>query len=607
MKEADPLQPPRSREAYEALHRRSLDAPEAFWLDVASELHFFDAPTKARPEEGLGGTWFADGTTNLAHSCLDRHLANGRRNKAAIIWEGEPGDRRVLTYHLLHREVCRFANVLKRLGARRGDRVAIYMGMVPEAVIAMLACARIGAVHASIFPGLGVRAVAARIDHVGAKLVITQDGARRRGEVFPLWTRLGEALALCPSVKQTVVLQRAVLQQAGGEATLMAGRDHLWSDIIEAVDADCDAPSLAADHPAFILFTSGPEGLRGVVHSTAGYMVGAYLTTRLTFDPNDEDTYWCTADLSWSTGHSDVLYGPLLNGATVVLYEGAPNHPDPGRTWEIIERHGVTVFHTSTAAIRTARHAGDRFPMKHELASLRLLGTTGEPIDHDTWTWYRALIGAGRAPIVNAWAQTESGTALLATLPGVAEARPSSCGVPLPGVAADVVDGALLITEPWPAMAQGFYGERDGLARACLEGGAYRTGDAAHREDDGCIHVTGRVDHVVNVNGHRVAMVDVERALRGHASVTEAAVVGRPDELEGEALVAFVTLVEGAVPSSELRDALIEEVADAIGDLFRPAAIRFADALPSEREALAKIASREPAGPTTLEDLRALA
>ena len=617
-----------SREAYDALYQRSLAEPDAFWLEMANrELWWAKAPTRGLDESKKPFcTWFDDGTTNLAVNCVDRHAKGERKNKAALIFEGEPGDVRVLTYYALYREVCRFANVLGKLGVQKGDRVAIYMGMVPEAAIAMLACARIGAVHTVIFGGFAAEAVRDRVNDADAKVVVTQDGAWRRGNVVPLKENVDRALTECPGVKHTVVLRRT-----GNEVSFEPGRDHWWHDIVEAVPLAHEAPALPAEHPLFILYTSGTTGKpKGVLHTTGGYLLGATLSSKYVFDLKDDDVYWCTADVGWVTGHTYIAYGPLANGATCLMYEGAPNQPDPGRFWQIIERHGVSILYTAPTAIRAFVKWGDQWPMKHDLSSLRLLGTVGEPINPEAWMWYRRVIGAERCPIVDTWWQTETGSAMMTPLPGAIATKPGSCTVPFFGVSPKVLredgtetdpneGGLLVIDRPWPSRMRTVWGDDQRFVDtyfARFPGGEiYFTGDGARRDEHGYFWVMGRVDDVVNVAGHRLGTAEVESALVAHRSVAEAAVVGRPDELKGQALVAFVTLKQGESPNNALKQSLLEHVAQEIGKFARPDDIRFTDALPKTRSGkimrrLLKdvAAGRDVKGDmTTLEDLSVLA
>ncbi len=627
----------KSRSEYDAMYARSLSDPDAFWLELAEELHWFQ-----KPKQGLDyssaphAKWFADGTTNLAFNCLDRHVMGARKNKAALIFEGEPGDQRVYTYAQLHREVCRFANVLKKLGVEKGDRVAIYMGMVPEAAIAMLASARIGAVHTVIFGGFAAEAVRDRVNDAQAKVIVTQDGAWRRGSVVPLKANVDKALTETPCVKHTVVLRRT-----HSEITMTVGRDHDWVASMDEASAHCPAEELPAEAPLFILYTSGTTGKpKGVLHTTGGYMVGTYATTKYVFDLKDSDVYWCTADVGWVTGHSYIVYGPLANGGTCLMYEGAPNQPDPGRFWSIIERHGVTILYTAPTAIRAFVKWGDKYPEAHDLSSLRLLGTVGEPINPEAWMWYRQKIGAERCPIVDTWWQTETGGMMMTPIPGAVATKPGSCTVPFFGVAPKVLredgteakaneGGLLVITRPWPSMMRTVYGDDDRFRETYftrfpsikmeIEGGSdcpvYFTGDGARKDDDGFFWVMGRVDDVVNVAGHRLGTAEIESALVAHRSVAEAAVVGRPDDMKGQALVAFVTVKSGEHPSKELRAALLDHVAQEIGKFARPDDIRFTDTLPKTRSGkiMRRLLKDVAAGKgvtgdtTTLEDLSVLA
>jgi acetyl-CoA synthetase len=619
-----------TREAYDEMYRRSIENPDQFWLELAKELSWFRAPT-----QGLDWTnpphakWFADGTTNLAYNCLDRHLKGPRRNKAAIVFEGEPGDQRMLTYQQLHREVCRFSNVLLKLGINAGDRVAIYMGMVPEAAIAMLACARIGAVHTVIFGGFAAEAVRDRVNDAKARLIVTQDGAWRRGHIVPLKENVDRALRETPSVEHTIVLRRTGNPTGHGEVAMELGRDHYWHELMEAVPAKNEAAVLPAEHPLFILYTSGTTGKpKGVLHTTGGYMVSAYATSKYVFDLREDDTYWCTADVGWVTGHSYIAYGPLANGATCLMYEGAPNYPDPGRFWSIIERHGVSILYTAPTAIRAFVKWGDQYPMKHDLSSLRLLGTVGEPINPEAWMWYRKVIGQERCPIVDTWWQTETGGIMMSPLPGAIATKPGSCTLPFFGIAPKVLredgteaapneGGLLVIEKPWPSMMRTVYGDDQRFKDTYFSRfpGIYFTGDGARRDEDGYFWVMGRVDDVVNVAGHRLGTAEVESALVAHRSVAEAAVVGRPDELKGQALVAFVTLKEGQVPSKDLKATLLAHVGAEIGKFARPDDIRFTDGLPKTRSGkimrrlLKEVASGNDikGDMTTLEDFSVIA
>jgi acetyl-CoA synthetase len=608
---------------YRRTHAKSIEEPEAFWLGQAKHLFWFEPPTEALRWNPPFAKWFVDGTTNLAYNCLDRHLEGANGNKAAVIWEGEPGDLRTLTYRQLHRETCRVANALTQLGVGKGDRVGIYMGMVPEAAIAMLACARIGAVHTVIFGGFSAESIKDRLNDAGAKAVITQDGGWRRGSVVPLKKQVDVALAGAPTVEHVIVLKRT-----DTPVHMKSGRDVWWHEVLEGVSARHDAVPLEAEHPLFILYTSGTTGKpKGVLHTTGGYMVGTWLSSRYVFDLRDSDVYWCTADVGWITGHSYIVYGPLANAATVLMYEGAPNHPHEGRFWEIVERHAVTIFYTAPTAIRAFIKWGEQHPMKHDLSSLRLLGTVGEPINPEAWMWYRRVIGGERCPIVDTWWQTETGTIMLTPLPGVTPTKPGSCTLPFFGVSPVVLDddgtetganhgGLLAIDKPWPSMLRTIWGDDDRFREQYFSRfpGRYFTGDGARRDDDGYFWVMGRVDDVVNVSGHRLGTAEIESVLVAHADVAEAAVVGRPDDVKGQALVAFVTVKGGATATQELRQALIDLVATEIGKFARPDEIRFAEGLPKTRSGkimrrlLNDLASGRATGDvTTLEDMSVLA
>ena len=610
---------------YERLYAEAERDPEAFWGNIARELHWFKPWDKVLEWKAPWAKWFAGGQLNLSYNCLDRHVQTWRKNKAAIIWEGEPGDQRTLTYQQLHAEVQKFANVLKSLGIAKGDRVAIYMGMVPELPIAMLACARIGAVHSVVFGGFSANALVDRITDAQAVAVITQDGAFRRGSEVHLKKQVDEALPACPTVKHVVVYKRT-----GHHLHMEPGRDHWWHELMAAENNHpCPAEPLDAEHPLYILDTSGTTGKpKGVVHTTGGYSVGTYITTKWVFDLKEEDTYWCTADIGWVTGHSYIIYGPLQNGATSLMYEGAPNHPEPDRFWRIIDRHKVSVFYTAPTAIRTFIKWGEQWPRKHRLDSLRLLGTVGEPINPEAWMWYRDVIGHNRCPIVDTWWQTETGMIMITPLPGAIAAKPGSATRPFPGVSVDVVTregqpvpegsgGYLVIKTPWPAMLHTIYGDPDRYVRQYWSEipNIYFTGDGARKDKDGYFWVIGRVDDVINVAGHRLSTMEVESALVAHPKVAEAAVVGRPDDVKGQAIAAFVTLEHGNQPSPELKEELRKWVAKEIGALAKPDDIRFSDVLPKTRSGkimrrlLRELASSgEVKGDvTTLEDLSVIA
>jgi acetyl-CoA synthetase len=603
---------------YEALYERAREDPAAFWADVAKELHWFEPWNEVLSWNLPDARWFIGGKTNLSYNCLDRHLVTERRNKAALIWEGEPGEQRTLTYHQLHREVCKLANVLQGMGVQAGDRVAIYMPMIPEAVIAMLACARIGAPHSVVFGGFSAEALADRVADAGARTVITADGGWRRGKIVPLKENVDHALARA-QVDRVLVVKRC-----GNEVAWTQGRDHWWHDVMRDASPRHDAPALDAEHPLFMLYTSGTTGKpKGILHTTGGYMVGTYFTTRMVFDLREDDTFWCTADVGWVTGHSYIVYGPLSNGATCVMYEGAPNQPGPDRLWEMIDRYGVTIFYTAPTAIRAFMRWGDEWPAKHDLSSLRLLGTVGEPINPEAWMWYHRAIGHERCPIVDTWWQTETGAIMIAPLPGATATKPGSATRPLPGIIADVVrrdgtscapneGGFLVIKQPWPSMLRTLYGDHERFRRTYFGeiGGMYFAGDGARRDEDGYFWIMGRVDDVINVSGHRLSTMEVESALVSHPKIAEAAVVGRPDELTGQAIVAFVTPVAGVQADEALSVELRQHVTEQIGALARPAEIRFADALPKTRSGkimrrlLRDIASggKTQGDTTTLED-----
>ncbi|WP_114312663.1 acetate--CoA ligase [Thermus caldifontis] len=582
-----------SEEEYQRLYEESLKDPEGFWGRVASELHWFEPWQKVLEGDLPHAKWFVGGRTNLSYNALDRHVKTWRRNKAALIWEGEPGEERVLTYHDLWREVQKFANILKRLGVKKGDRVTIYLPMIPEAAIAMLACTRIGAVHSVVFGGFSSGALADRIKDAEAKVLITADGGYRRGQVVPLKQNADEALRETSSVEHVVVVRRT-----GEEVPWTPGRDHWWHELMEAASDRAEAEPMEAEEPLFILYTSGSTGKpKGVLHTLGGYMTYVYLTTKLVFDLKDEDVYWCTADVGWITGHSYVVYGPLLNGATTVMYEGAPNWPEPDRFWQIVDKYGVNILYTAPTAIRAFMKWGEGWPLRHRLDSLRLLGTVGEPINPEAWLWYYQVIGKGRCPIVDTWWQTETGGIMITTLPGAHPMKPGHAGKPFFGVKPEILDsehrpvenpdegGHLCITRPWPSMLRTVWGDPNRFLQQYFSQhpGNYFTGDGARRDKDGYYLILGRVDDVLNVAGHRLGTMEIESALVSHPAVAEAAVVGRPDPLKGEAIVAFVTLKEGHAPSDALRDELKAHVAKVIGPIARPDEVRFTDALPKTR------------------------
>ncbi len=577
---------------YKEMYRRSLEEPDAFWSEVASELHWFSPWSTVRTWEEPFVRWFEGGTTNLSYNALDRHVEAGRGNQVAFFWEGEPGDRRTLTYAQMLHDVSRFANVLKGRGIEKGDRVAIYMPMIPEAAVAMLACARIGATHSVVFGGFSAHALADRIEDAQATAVITADGGFRRGSVLPLKPAVDEALQRASSVETVIVVRRTE-----NDVEMEPGRDFWYHDLVKHASADCPAEPLDAEHPSFILYTSGSTGKpKGVLHTTGGYQTYMWLTTRYVFDLKPNDVFWCTADVGWVTGHSYIVYGPMLNGATQVMYEGAPTHPAPDRLWEMVERYRVSVFYTAPTAIRAFMKLGDEHPDEHDLTSLRLLGTVGEPINPEAWMWYRRVIGGDRCPIVDTWWQTETGGIMLTTLPGVHDAKPGAAGVPFFGVDPSIVDvegndvgasegGYLVLNQPWPSMLRTVYGDDDRYRNQYWSEipHVYFAGDGARKDADGYYWIMGRVDDVVNVSGHRLGTMEVESALVSHPAVAEAAVVGRPDEVKGQAIVAFVTLEGSRSGSEELRAELRKHVATEIGAIAKPESIHFADALPKTR------------------------
>jgi len=615
----------KSRADYDALCARASDDPEAFWAEIASELHWFKKWDRVLEWDAPFAKWFVGGTTNITYNCLDRHLTTERRTKPAILWEGEPGDKRTFTYEELHREVCTFAGALTRLGVEAGDRVALYMPMIPELPIAMLACARIGATHSIVFGGFSADALRDRINDAEAKLVVTADGGWRRGKPLELKVIVDDAVAQCPSVENVVVVRRL------GDEIEVSWNDDLdvwWHDAIDGVEPVAKAAELDAEHPLFILYTSGTTGKpKGVVHSTGGYMTQTYITARWVFDLHDDDIYWCTADIGWVTGHSYIVYGPLANGATCVMYEGAPNAPDLDRFWQIVEDYKVTILYTAPTAIRTFMKWGDEHPEKHDLTSLRLLGTVGEPINPEAWMWYRRVIGGDRCPIVDTWWQTETGAIMITPIPGAITTKPGSATLPLPGTDIDVVDadgnpagdnegGLLVIRKPWPGMLRTIYGDPERYKEQYWSRfeGIYFAGDGARRDEDGYLWVMGRIDDVMNVSGHRLGTMEVESALVSHPAVTEAAVVGRPDDIKGQAVAAFVTLGPGQEASDGLRDELRKHVGKEIGAFAKPDDLRFTDSLPKTRSGkimrrlLRDIASGEQAigDTTTLEDYSVL-
>jgi acetyl-CoA synthetase len=609
---------------YQALWDRAKDDPEGFWGEHAQALHWDKPWDKVLDWQPPFAKWFVGGRLNASYNCVDRHCEGPSRNKAALIWEGEPGDRRVLRYQDLQREVSKFANVLKGLGVSPGDVVAVYMPLVPELVIALLACARIGAPHTVIFGGFSAESLAGRIQDCKAKVLVTADGGYRRGKLVPLKENADGAAAVCPTLENVVVYRRT-----GTHIPWSAGRDHWWHELMDGASATCPAEPLDSEHPLYILYTSGSTGKpKGILHTTGGYLLGTTMTTKWVFDLKDDDTYWCTADIGWVTGHSYLVYGPLSNGATCVMYEGAPNWPDEGRFWKIIEDYRVTILYTAPTAIRAFMKWGEQFPRRHDLSSLRLLGTVGEPINPEAWMWYHKVIGGGRCPIVDTWWQTETGAIMISPLPGAIPAVPGSATRPLPGIVPDIVTkdgkslganqgGFLVIRQPWPSMLRTLYGDDERYKAQYWSDipGCYFTGDGARRDDNGNYWIMGRVDDVLNVAGHRLSTMEIESALVSHPLVAEAAVVGKPDDLKGQGISAFVTLESGQQPSEALRQELRAHVTKEIGALARPDEIRFTEALPKTRSGkimrrlLRDIAAGvESAGDTsTLEDLGVLA
>jgi acetyl-CoA synthetase len=613
-----------SVEQYEQMWNEAAGDLEGFWGKLACELHWFKPYEKVLEWNVPFAKWFVGGQTNVCYNCLDAHLGTGRQNKAALIWEGEPGDTRVYTFQTLHHEVCKFANVLKGLGIGHGDVVALYMPMIPELAIAMLACARIGAIHSVVFGGFSAEAIADRNNDASARLMITADGGWRRGKPIPLKANADAAMDKSPTVEKCVVVRRT-----GTEVQMRPGRDVWWHELMSGVSADCPAEPMDSEAPLFILYTSGSTGKpKGVKHTTAGYSLYTKKTMEWVFDVRDEDVYWSTADIGWITGHSYVVYGPLAAGVTSVMYEGAPDWPDKDRWWELIERYRVTILYTAPTAIRTFIKWGDQFVEKHDLTSLRLLGSVGEGINPEAWMWYYEKIGGSRCPIVDTWWQTETGGIMMSPLPGAIALKPGSCTKTLPGVMPEVVredgkpveagsGGWLVITRPWPAMIRGIWGddERFKLQYWSDVPGKYLCGDNARRDMDGYYWIMGRIDDVLNVSGHRLSTIEIESALVSHPAVAEAAAVGRPHDVKGEAVAVFVTLAAGFEPSDELRQELKAHVRKEIGALAVPDDVRFTSALPKTRSGkimrrlLRDIAAgRQTTGDTTtLEDFSVLA
>ncbi len=590
--------------------------PEAYWAGWAEELDWYRKWDRVLEWNPPHAKWFEGGKLNVSHNCVDRHLEGPRRNKAALIWEGEPGDVRTYTYWDLHRAVSRFAQALKDLGIEKGDRVAIYLPMIPEAAIAMLACARIGAPHSVVFGGFSPESLSDRINDAQAKLLITADGGYRRGNVVPLKRNADLAVERCPSIEHVVVVARGWDVSRTTGAQMKPGRDLWYHDLMREVEGGCEPEPMDAEDLLFILYTSGTTGKpKGVVHTTGGYLTQTYATSKWVFDLKEDDVYWCTADVGWITGHSYIVYGPLANGATVMMYEGAPDFPDRGRFWELCERYGVTVFYTAPTAIRAFMKWGDEWPKKHDLSQLRLLGTVGEPINPEAWVWYHRLIGGDRCPIVDTWWQTETGGIMVTPLPGVTETRPGSATLPFPGIETAILNeageevkaGYLAVTRPWPGMLRTIYGDDERYRETYWSkwDGLYFPGDGAKLGDDGYLWVLGRVDDVLNVAGHRIGTMEVESALVDHPAVAEAAVVGKRHDVKGEAIAAFVTLRDGNEPSDELSTELRGHVAEKIGPIARPEVVLFSADLPKTRSGkimrrlLKDIAEGKAVGDTT--------
>ena len=602
---------------YEALYARAAADPEGFWAGIAAELTWAEPWQQVLDWRLPDAKWFLGGKLNVSVNCLDRHVASWRKNKAAIVFEGEPGDTRVLTYGQLHREVCKAANALAALGVGAGDFVAIYLPMVPEAAIAMLACARLGAPHTVVFGGFSAEALRDRIADAKAKVVITADGGWRRGAVVPLKDNVDRA------IEGTAVEKVLVVKRCANPVAWHA-RDVWWHEAVDAASPRHTAEAFDSEHTLFTLYTSGTTGKpKGILHTTGGYLTHAAYSTKLVFDLRDDDVFWCTADIGWVTGHSYVVYGPLANGATVLMYEGAPNHPGPDRFWQVIEKWGATILYTAPTAIRAFMRWGDQWPAKHDLSSLRLLGSVGEPINPEAWMWYRDKIGGNRCPIVDTWWQTETGGIMISPLPGAIATKPGSATRPLPGIAVEVVHkdgtpcapnegGFLVIKRPWPSMLRTIFGDHERFVTTYFGevAGCYFAGDGARQDEDGYFWVMGRVDDVINVAGHRLSTMEVESALVSHPKVAEAAVVGRPDDLKGQAIVAFVTPRMGIAADDAFAKELREHVSAQIGALARPEEVRFAEALPKTRSGkimrrlLREVASGSQArgDTTTLED-----
>ena len=613
----------KSMDEYRAMYARSLNDPDGFWGEAASEFHWFKKWDRVVDWNLPDAKWFVGGETNICYNCLDLQIQRGRGDHTAILFEGEPGDIRAISFKELLGEVCRFANGLKSIGVKKGDRVTLYMPMIPELAVAMLACARIGAPHSVIFGGFSAQAIADRVEDADSHVIITADHGWRRGKTVPLKNNVDDACTKTDLVKTVVVFQRT-----GQTITMQTGRDVWWHDIIDGVSDSCPAEPLGSEHMLYLLYTSGSTGKpKGIHHTTGGYMVYTHMTAKYIFDLKPDDIYWCTADIGWVTGHSYVIYGILSNGVTTLMYEGAPNHPGWDRFWDIVERHKVTKFYTAPTALRAFLRQGDEHVTKHDLSSLKLLGTVGEPINPEAWMWYHKVVGGQRCPIVDTWWQTETGGVLITPLPGVTPTKPGSATLPFFGIDPAIMDnkgnvqdanvgGLLVIRKPWPAMLRGIYGDRERFQKEYWDEipGVYFAGDSARCDEDGYYWIMGRVDDVIKVAGHRLGTAEIESALVSHPSVAEAAVVGIPHDIKGQAIAAFVTLVVGVEPTDDLRTKLKAHVADTIGALARPEQLRFTDALPKTRSGkimrrlLSEIANQGTVSgdTTTLEDFSVL-
>jgi len=577
----------------DSVYKKATKDPEKFWEGFARELDWFEKWDKVSSWKPPHSKWFLGGKLNVSYNCIDRHIATARKNKAAIIWEAESGESKTLTYWELYREVNKFANVLKSLGVQKGDRVTIYLPMIPELAVAMLACTRIGAPHSIVFGGFSAESLRDRINDSQAKILITSDGGYRRGKIVPLKKNSDDALKEAPTVEKVIVVKRV---GAEAESKMEKGRDLWWHDLMANVEPFCEPEKMDSEDMLFMLYTSGTTGKpKGIVHTTGGYLVGVYATAKWVFDLKEEDTYWCTADIGWVTGHSYIIYGPLANGATTIMFEGTPDYPGFDRFWEIVEKYNVTIFYTAPTAIRSFMKWGEEHPKKHDLSSLRLLGSVGEPINPEAWMWYHAHIGNGKCPVVDTWWQTETGSILITPLPGITTLKPGSATLPFPGIEADIVDemgntikegaGYLVLKKPWPSMLRTIYGDPERYVEQYWSRfpNMYFTGDGAKRDKAGYFWLLGRVDDVMNVAGHRISTMEVESALVDHPSVAEAAVIGRADQLKGQAIVAFTTLKSKIKSSKELMDELKIHVAGKIGGIARPDEIIFTAELPKTR------------------------